>query len=462
MRRVVLGVAVVLLASCGGSPAQRAADGPPAADAAPPWSLAPPPSSIYGPRRGLRVVRGVIHAHTAYSHDACDGEPVQNGVTNQPCLDDFRAALCKARLDYVMLTDHDDRMAGQPFERLLLDLPIVSQGGAPIGAVQTCPDGSQVTLLVGGENGLMPVGLDQHPPGDEAARAAAYDAEDEAAVALFRALGAVVLVPHTESRSLALLRRLRPDGIEIYNLHANVDPRIRETWLGLPAYGAVEAIAPFIGRDPETPEPDLALLGMLEPNRVALASWDALLSEGPMVGTAGTDCHQNAFPVTLKDDERGDSYRRMMRWFSNVLLVRDTSPGALKEALGSGRLFVVFDVFGTPADLDFFARTPDGTAEVGQTVAPASTLVVRRPQVAGLSGSLQPDVRIRLLRARPGGAVEVASSATSDLAHRTLEPGAYRAEVLITPRHLAPLLGSLSSMLVREYVWVYTNAIHVR
>src|SRR5690242_19544131 len=47
-----------------------------------------------GPR-GFLDLRGIIHAHSVYSHDACDGAPrdPSTDAINQPCLDDFRRDL---------------------------------------------------------------------------------------------------------------------------------------------------------------------------------------------------------------------------------------------------------------------------------------------------------------------------------------------------------------------------------
>ena len=61
-----------------------------------------------GPR-GLLDLRGIVHAHSVYSHDACDGEPRDpvTGALNEPCVDDFRRDLCRVGHDFVMLTDHN-------------------------------------------------------------------------------------------------------------------------------------------------------------------------------------------------------------------------------------------------------------------------------------------------------------------------------------------------------------------
>ena len=59
-----------------------------------------------------------------------------------------------------------------------------------------------------------------------------------------------------------------------------------------------------------------------------------------MIGTAGTDAHQNVLPILLRDGERGDSYRRMLRWFSNMVLVEsgEPTPATAQAALEAGRL----------------------------------------------------------------------------------------------------------------------------
>jgi hypothetical protein len=63
----------------------------------------------------------------------------------------------------------------------------------------------------------------------------------------------------------------------------------------------------------------------------------------------------------------------------------------------------------------------------------------------------------------PTGAVtEVASGAESPLAVPLGGPGAYRVEVAIVPRHLAPYLGDLGPALAEvELPWIYASPIYV-
>lgn len=430
-----------------------------------PWDPElPAAAEAMGARRGLVPARGIIHLHSPYSHDACDGEPrdEDTGAVNEQCLADLRRALCAARVDFAALTDHDDSMAGEPFGDLLL-----ARGGDQVlgpANFMTCDSGHTALLLPGGENDLMPVMIDGHPEGTVEQRRALYNAADAAAVAAFRELGAAVIVPHSESRELDLIRELAPDGMEIYNLHANIDPDIREQFLGLDPAGAIREIVEFADTTEEGAEPDLALLSFLEPSAPAIERWDALLGEGMRIyATAGTDAHQNALPLVLKDGERGDSYRRMMRWFSNVVLAEDPDdPVSIESALAAGRSFIAFEIFGTPSGFDVRASG----AELGAEVSAGDGLVleVALPVVYGLDPALPvPAIRARILRVDGGGVTEVAAGSGPSLSVPLDARGAYRVEVLIIPRHHGPYLRRLGSDLAeREHVWIYANPIYVR
>jgi hypothetical protein len=465
MAAAALALALLVGCSGGGGPTEET----------PPWRAdLPGAAEAMGERRGLLPARGIIHLHSVYSHDACDGRPHDpvTGAIDADCLADLRAALCTTRIDFAALTDHDAHMAEEEFETLLLLAPgdeaITDALGRPVAARIACDDGHRVLLSVGGENRVMPLMLDEHPPGTPAERRAVYNAESAEVVDTFRELGALVWIAHTESRSLELLRELSPDGIEIYNLHANIDPNIRADYLGLSASGAITAVAEFADVNNTALEPDLALLSFLEPSAPALERWDELLADGRRVsGSAGTDAHQNALPITLRDGERGDSYRRLLRWFSNVALVGDPSdPAAIKDALGAGRFFVVFEVLGTPAGFDVVAvGGPAGPVELGGEVSAdaGATLEVTVPEVFALPAALAtPDIRARVLRIDAGGRAEVAAGAGPTLSVPLDRPGAYRVEVLITPWHLEPYFGGLrGAHHAREQVWIYANPIYV-
>src|SRR5262249_15041733 len=151
----------------------------------------------------------------------------------------------------------------------------------------------------------------------------------------------------------------------------------------------------------------LAFLAFDEPNLPSLEAWDGLLARGLHVaGSGGTDAHQNVLPLPLRDGERADSYRRMMRWFSNVVLVADpTDPVQIEDALRAGRMYVAFEIFGTPVGFDAHA----GAVELGGTAAVGDTLTVTLPTVYDLDPSLPvPVIAAQVIRVTAEGTTVVA------------------------------------------------------
>ncbi len=459
--------ALALLVGCGSGSADM-----PDATPLPAWDRGLPPSEVMAGPRDLVPARGIIHLHSPYSHDACDGEPRDEatGAVDEACLADLRAGLCATRMDYAALTDHDDTMADEEFETLLLqrgdDQLVDDVFGAPIANRVMCDDGHDVLLTVGGENPIMPFMLDHHVEGTVQERHDLYNGDDATAVAAFRAAGAVVWIPHSEQRTLAELLDLAPDGLEIYQLHANIDPDIREQYLGLDAGGAFAAVAPFADTNPGGPEPDLALLAFLERNDPSVELWDSLLQLGHRAtGSGGTDAHQNALPILLRDGERGDSYRRMMRWFSNVALVEDPDDiGSIEEAIRDGRMFVAFELMGTPEGLDVHIDDGGVAVEIGGSVpaGAGATLEVTLPTVYALDPSLPtPTITARVIKVTGLGPSVVAQGA-GPFSVPLDEPGAYRVEVDITPLHLAGYLGNLGPEAAeRQLPWIYVSPVYV-
>jgi hypothetical protein len=446
------------------------------------------------------VARGIIHLHSVYSHDACDGLPRPNGQPNAPCLAHLRQALCTTRQDFALLTDHADHMALSDFAQLFLtdsaagDQPERATGEPGVDIVGNslrCDDavaaGQRVHLAVGGENELMPVAL-RRPLGDsDDARSLAMHGESLAAEQAFHAAGGAVLLAHGESRSLDLLRQLAPelDGMEVYNLHANLDPKIREGDLGLPGLGAIGGLAPWLAAVPVAdggPEPDLALLGFLDPNRNQLAKYDTLLGDGhKLLALLGSDIHENVFKDPLADGERGDGYRRLMRWFGNYLLLPKgpiTSAG-LRDAIRKGRGFGVFHLFGPPTGFDFFAvaagPTPGATFELGDSAPRGAilTLTAPRPLPAGYRSS-EPALRLSIryialgsstseaVGSRLVSADELQAGVTLHLDTASRPAGAYRAELTLVPRHLLPLLGPDTAPYLHEYPYLYSSPIYIK
>jgi len=456
---------VVTVIGCGGTPAVKIPD----------WDKTLPEASVLGSWRGLNPARGIIHLHSPYSHDACDGMPRDaNGIPNEPCLADLRAGLCATKIDFAALTDHDASMADESFSTLFSmrsgDVAVMNTANEQIASRMTCDDGHVVTFTVGSENETMPIMLDRHVAGTVQQRHDTYNASDAAAITAYHDAGGLAWFAHTESKTLDELHATVPDGIECYNLHANLDPKIRPL-LGLDPGGAIQAAANFADTNPGHPEPDLALISFLAPNEPALNTWNTLLGEGrKLPATAGSDAHENALPITLADGERGDSYRRVLRWFGNIVMVADPQdPAQIKAALKAGRLYAVFEVMGTPEGLDIRA-TGSRTYELGDTApsAEGATLTVDIPHVRNLDPSLPaPGVRARVIWIEtPTGVVtELAKSAEGDaqLNVHIGAPGAYRVEITIVPSHLGPYLGDLGTDLAEvELPWVYASPIYVQ
>ena len=69
-------------------------------------------------------------------------------------------------------------------------------------------------------------------------------------------------------------------GVEMFNLHAMVDPTKREEDLGLDPYDWLTAISPWVTGTTDA-EPDLVFLGFYQAQDVSLERWDALSAVSP-------------------------------------------------------------------------------------------------------------------------------------------------------------------------------------
>lgn len=425
------------------------------------------PSTPSAGPRGLLDVRGLIHAHSVYSHDACDNaprDPITDAI-DESCLDDFRRDLCHVGHDFVMLTDHNESFGRSEFPAVLLYRPasgdaLLERGGKPVANRLACPGGGAPLILGGTESATIAAGLEGHVPGSIDERQAVYGSTSSDAIGKIKAAGAVSLLMHTEDWTLEELLGMPVDGFEMYNLHADLKSN----------YGpALELLVKVNTRKDELPHPDLVLLPLFVEDPVYLSKWGTVLASGARrVTTMGTDCHRNSFPALLPDGERIDSYRRMMQWFSNHVLVRPDANGAwddrsLKDALRSARLYGAFEVFGYPRGFDYHATEGDTVREMGDeaSLSKGAKLHVASPTIDDLDpGAERPLLTTRILRAKDGG-WDVVAEGTGPIVFTPSTPGAYRAEVRITPRHLRAHLSTYAAEADRDFPFVYANAIHV-
>ena len=105
--------------------------------------------------RGWVELRGIIHTHSVYSHDACDDKPRDaSGAINEPCFQDVRRGICDTLHDFVMLTDHGDSFADTEYPEALLYRAdqgdtLVERNGEPVANRVACPDGHSALLMAG-------------------------------------------------------------------------------------------------------------------------------------------------------------------------------------------------------------------------------------------------------------------------------------------------------------------------
>jgi len=468
--RSCLLLASLLLAGCSGETTPRTE--PPAQPR--PWErLAVPTKDALPPVRGFVQVRGIVHSHSPYSHDACDGHGLDaQGKPDPTCTANLRRSICEAAEDFVFLTDHADFMAEAEFTDLLYigegDEPVLGADGKPIGNRIPCGDGRRVLVTAGTENALMSLGLERHVPGDAEARRTTYKTDDVATVDTLHAAGALVALAHTESRTPEYLANMPVDAIEVYNLHAAIDPDIRQDFLGLDGYAAAASILPFTRLDEDAPEPDLTLLGFFEDLPIYGERWDALALQRHVTGVAGTDVHENTFAGVMRDGERGDSYRRLMRFFSNIALVSgEVAPATVKEALAAGRSYVAFEILGVPTGFDFHGTAGGKIVEMGGKAISGASLFVQAPSLLNPDPAAPaPEITMHVWHISAGGKREDLLGAAGMPAGgifeiASAEPGVYRVEVRITPRHLRPYLGFEGEKYIRDSLWVLSNPIWI-
>ncbi|MSP92020.1 MAG: hypothetical protein EXR79_09520 [Myxococcales bacterium] len=387
--------------------------------------------------RGWAWSRTVVHIHSAWSHDACDGEIDKTGKANPECLQQLRQALCNSGLGVAFLTDHPSHMKQQKFEDLLLfqatagDVLVAGPLGGPWANVVTCPATAElpshdVVLTVGFEaTHTMPVGLFGHFTQTEFEGETISDevplAKAQAAVDHAHAVGAVVCNAHSEEDDISAERLVASgiDAMEIYNTHANF-----KTIMGVSTKGAKSDLSRifhlelFLGPKETSPHPDLSLMIMLDIQpEAAFTKWQRTLAFRHITGVIGNDVHQNVvlepycakgqmleglcdaleedYPklaslllkggkLILADGKRLDDYTRLLRWISwHALLPKDTKPAdratAMKTALKAGRGWVVYDLLGRPDGVDFRGVAGAGVTEMGGTLPQGGRFVVSRP-----------------------------------------------------------------------------------
>ncbi len=328
------------------------------------------------------VMRGIVHVHSPYSHDACDGEGLTNGVPNADCRTQLREALCDTRLDFAMLTDHPSFMRDYPFEDIMLHNADTDEyvriGDEVVANRIGCGDGHTVLITVGYEGSphLMPLGLrrhiaEEHYAGMSNQRGLA-DAQEH--IAALEAAGAVTSMAHSEEDNVSaqLIIDSGLDSMEWYNVHGNLLLLLGGDSIAGSASEILDLLGPmgrFMMGSGSGAHPDLVNLLVLQtwPQK-GFDKWQEVQGTRPITGVLGSDVHRNVSvepvcsesnPLTqaacvsaaeavlpdylhplvsggqlqLTDGDRLDSYARVMRWLSNRVIVDDESYESLIAAL---------------------------------------------------------------------------------------------------------------------------------
>ncbi len=483
-------------------------------DAAPPSPSDGAPPVV----KRFQEIHGVMHMHSPYSHDACDGEGLSGGVPNPGCLADLRAAPCKDNLDFIALTDHPAHMNEvTPTENVLYDAAagdvlLKDATGAVIGNEMKCPDGHKVLFTYGfeGEH-TLPIGFTKHPTRYDGYQNNRPIADVQSLVADLHAAGAIVALAHSEADDIDAPTIINggADAMEWYNPHGNFKTALggdKITGAAVDVIPFFEKLNDFLQGSSSGAHPDLFYLLLLPswPQK-GFDKWREVQRGRFVPGILGSDVHQNVSvdPVckgaaaqalcaallggkpnvlaqliaggklTMSDGRRFDAFERLLRWLHNRVFVKSLSPVDLKEAIAHGRSYGLFSVFGDPKDFVYEGDAAGKPVDLGDEVSGPLTLKVQLPSapapipsgvVFDKPTAAKAEVRAVLYRTDGNGTVEVAQVAGlgQSITKTVTEPGQYHVEIWIRPKHLASQMGSQASSADTEYMWLITNPIRVK
>ena len=418
-------------------------------------------------------IRTIVHLHSPHSHDACDGDPQPDGVLNEACKLDLRAALCDVRIDAAFLSDHPTHSTEvSEFKELFLimdgDDPYYDYNGDVLANRITCADGHRTWLFAGVESSsMMPLGLQRHLTD---VYDGGYDGS-ATAVSWVHEQGFISWVAHTETRTVEDLESLQLHGLELYQLHANLDPELRSEYLGLESLGFLSDVQPFFFPTPEdgvTPHPDLAFLAFVEENRPSIDKMEALGLKQTIGISAGTDAHQNVFPNLASDGERLDSYRRMMRWFNTRIQVLGdvNDPQQILEALKNRQTWIAFEIFGTPLGFEMQIQDSAQTYPIGTETnwreGQQLRMVLPKLHPESPQSNELPNIEGRLIYIDETGRETLHTWTEGAFVQPVEQPGIYRLEIWIQPKHLTPYLGDYGHLADRWVPWIYSGAFFIR
>ena len=465
--------------------------------------------------RGFQELRGVVHLHSAFSHDGCAPDGFEDfGGPDPACNQMLRDAACTSGMSFLMMSDHPGHLREFPYEEGIHyseadgDELLLDDQERPFSNRMHCPEGSAVdtVLFYYGTEGFkfMPIAMAGPVPPEVFSTGYQDEVpleEVQAVVATTHELGGFAWGVHTEESTISEQRivEIPLDGMEIYNLHSNLMEALK-------SLDDLFTVNFFMDPTPGSPNPDLALLLFLQPVSEDQRKYDYAIARTNIACAVATDIHQNVEipsicpdgagpgslcepfveeypyfteilitggPAFLSDGDRMDSWKRSFRWFSNHAIVLEDTPEAIRASIGSGQSYSVFEMFGMPGHFDFHGATETEVFEMGteHAYAEGQTLRIMTPTLEvtpwweeGVIDPSQGIVTTRLIRATVDGA-EVMGEWEGQGKYIEVEvpgPGAYRVEVDVTPKHLIPMLSGVIYLASKPYPYIYTNTVFLR
>ncbi len=323
---------------------------------------------------GWSEFRGIIHSHSALSHDC------------EVSFETILQVLKTNGIDFICLSDH------------------ATAGRADFSAQwRGVHDGK---LFIPGfemKEGIMPFGV---------AEGVVLSNQTDSATLVRQIVehGGILFYAHPEEPRA--WDRPELSGMEIYNIHADFKS-------GSGLRGLLPDIIVNQHRYPEH-----VFRRIFHPPAAILAKWDQLNCERHITGIAGNDCHQNTglrarvvSTNTIRLDDTGrhtvasvplnwltrplarlcfgpldlnrelfhlqlDPYERMGRFVNTHLLAHTLAEPDLLDALRAGRAFVGFDSLASSAGFRWFATNATGRVVIGESIrfSPGTSLRALSPE----------------------------------------------------------------------------------
>lgn len=330
--------------------------------------------------RKANVFRGVYHVHTEFSHDS--KAPLELVIKTAE----------QAGLDFVVITDHNNMDAVRPYQKM-------NKPKRPLLII-----GDEISTWHDGHLGT--IGIQKEPPNVE---------HTQDTVGWIHEAGGYAIPAHPFSlrKPWTNWKIKNFDGVEIFSLsdifYAEDPKMLLMKAFFLPPRAFLKSVL-------KTPEPALKL-------------WDEQLRSGRHVAAFGSiDAH-------LKQLWHGFHVENYLLYFQAVTMyvfADEFKEEKLIEALGRGRSFIAFEVYGLAQDFSFLAAVGNQTYGSGDSIAKTSSisLTIKTPE--------QADIRL----IHNGQIIEQTTGTV--LEYQASESGYYRVEVYLEGK-----------------LWIVSNPIYV-